>query len=94
MPEDKQLYLRIDGPKSSDDIWPVSVFTDAECSLQSINEILVAEGCAYYVGMARESADTSGKLLLCFCFLPLKLIFLKTLTLHKIIMVHLRQFNL
>ncbi|XP_034250990.1 uncharacterized protein LOC117651257 isoform X2 [Thrips palmi] len=59
MPEDNQLFLRIDGPKSQDDIWPVSVFKDPDCSLQSINEILVAEGCAYYVGMAKESSDVS-----------------------------------
>lgn len=60
MPEDKQLFLRIDGVKSKDDIWPVSVFMDPDCSLQSINEILVAEGCAYYIGMAKESCDASG----------------------------------
>lgn len=59
MPEDKQLYLRIDGAKTEDDIWPVSVFTDPGCSLESINETLVAAGYAYYVGTRKENSDVS-----------------------------------
>ncbi|KAK3921648.1 Tudor domain-containing protein 1 [Frankliniella fusca] len=56
LPEDKEMYLRIDGNQSEEFVWPVSVFTDATASMQSINEILVAEGCAYYKGcLPREN---------------------------------------
>lgn len=61
LPEEKELYLRIDGNQSEEFIWPVSVFTDKECSLQSINEILVSEGCAYYIGSSLAKDNISRK---------------------------------
>lgn len=60
LPDDKQLYLRIDGPKSKEEVWPVSVFTSHDCSTISINETLVSEGFAYYAECTPEMMNSLG----------------------------------